>query len=79
MTLYVSDLDGTLLGKNEKLSGFTIWALNSLIERGMKFTYATARSEHSAVRVTAGLTKKLPVIVYNGAFLLDGPGGTLYR
>ena len=75
MTLYERDLDGTLLGKNEKLSGFTIWALTSLIERGMKFTYATARSEHSAVRVTAGLTKKLPVIVYNGAFILDGPGG----
>lgn len=75
MTLYVSDLDGTLLGRDEQLSPFTVWALNSLIRRGMRFTYATARSEHSAVRVTAGLTKELPVIVYNGAFILDGPGG----
>ena len=72
MTLYVSDLDGTLLNRDEKLSEFTVWALNSLIERGMKFTYATARSNHSARRVTAGLTKNLPVIVYNGAFILEG-------
>lgn len=75
MTLYVSDLDGTLLGRDGKLSEFTVWALNSLIKRGMRFTYATARSDHSAIRVTEGLTRSLPVIVYNGAFVLDGPGG----
>lgn len=75
MTLYVSDLDGTLLNREERLSAFTVRTLNRLIERGMKFTYATARSGHSAARVTAGLTKNLPVIVYNGAFILDRASG----
>ena len=38
----------------------------------MAFTYATARSQHSADVVTRGLTKSLPVIIYNGAFIRRG-------
>ncbi len=75
MTLYVSDLDGTLLGRDEKLSPFTVETLNRLVSQGMRFTYATARSFHSARRVTAGLTARLPAIVYNGAFIIDTATG----
>ena len=71
-TLYVSDLDGTLLTPREDLSPFTTRVLNRLVEQGMAFTYATARSQHSADVVTRGLTKSLPVIVYNGAFIRRG-------
>ena len=71
-TLYVSDLDGTLLTPREDLSPFTIRVLNRLVEQGMAFTYATARSQHSADVVTRGLTKSLPVIIYNGAFIRRG-------
>ena len=71
-TLYVSDLDGTLLTPREGLSPFTIRVLNRLVEQGMAFTYATARSQHSADVVTRGLTKSLPVIIYNGAFIRRG-------
>ena len=74
-TLYVSDLDGTLLTPQEQLSPFTTRVVNSLVEQGVHFTYATARSRHSAEVVTAGLTKNLPVIVYNGAFVIDGATG----
>ncbi|MGI6255480.1 MAG: GNAT family N-acetyltransferase [Acutalibacter sp.] len=74
-TLYVSDLDGTLLTPEERLSPFTVRVLNALVEQGVHFTYATARSRHSAEVVTAGLTKNLPVIVYNGAFVIDGATG----
>ena len=70
-TLYVSDLDGTLLRSNEITSEYTNEIINSLTERGMIFSYATARSFITAKKVTKGLTAKIPVIVYNGAFVID--------
>ncbi len=70
-TLYVSDLDGTLLKNDQTLSKYTVDTLNSLIERGMIFSYATARSIVSASKVTAGLNSKIPVILHNGAFVIE--------
>lgn len=74
-TLYVSDLDGTLLDRSDRVPEFTARTVNSLVKRGLRFTYATARSFTSAQKVSAGLTKDLPVIVYNGAFIIDGATG----
>lgn len=68
-TLYVSDLDGTLLRHDETLSSFTIETLNTLVDKGMLFSYATARSIVTSSRVTQGLSKRIPVILYNGAFI----------
>lgn len=70
-TLYVSDLDGTLLRKHERTSDFTNRVINDLTERGMIFSYATARSLVTAKKVTKGLVAKIPLIVYNGAFVMD--------
>lgn len=70
-TLYISDLDGTLLHSNAELSKFTAATVNSLVDRGMIFSYATARSYHSASKVTAELTERIPVIVFNGTFILE--------
>lgn len=70
-TLYVSDLDGTLLRSNEKISEYTNNVINSLTERGMIFSYATARSFRTAKKVTSGINAKIPLIVYNGAFIID--------
>ena len=71
-TLYVSDLDGTLLRSNEMISEYSVKVINSLIDKGMIFSYATARSLISASRVTKGLSPKVPLIIYNGAFIIDG-------
>lgn len=68
-TLYVSDLDGTLLRHDETLSQYTIQAINVLVEKGLLFSYATARSIITASRVTNGLSNQIPVILYNGAFI----------
>ena len=51
-TLYVSDLDGTLLSSNQKTSEFTNLIINNLVEKGMIFSYATARSLVTAKKVT---------------------------
>lgn len=70
-TLFVSDLDGTLLGPDRRLSQRSIVVINNLIERGGAFTYATARSFTSASVVTAGLGLRLPVATYGGAMIVD--------
>ena len=71
-TLYISDLDGTLLNSKASLSDDTRETINRLVEQGMFFTYATARSAISSKNVTEGLNLKLPIIIYNGTFIMDG-------
>ena len=68
-TLYLSDLDGTLLQPDQTVSRFTIDTIGALVGQGMRFSYATARSVVTAGQVTKGLAVELPVIVHNGAFL----------
>ena len=70
-TLYVSDLDGTLLRSNQTTSEYTNEVINSLTEKGIVFSYATARSIYTSSKVTKGLDAKIPVITYNGAFIVD--------
>ena len=74
-TLYVTDLDGTLLDSNSNLSKYTIETLNSLINDGMCFSYATARSIVSASVVTKGLITNLPIITFNGTFISNASTG----
>ena len=75
--LYISDLDGTLLQLNERLSAFGCQTLNQLVASGMLFSYATARSYHTARKCTAGLDAKIPLIVYNGALIVDNQTGEI--
>lgn len=75
--LYVTDLDGTLLNKKERINKKSIDIINELVEKGMMFTYATARSLVSASVVTAGLTTRIPVIAYNGAFIFQPATGAI--
>jgi Cof subfamily protein (haloacid dehalogenase superfamily) len=76
-TLYVTDLDGTLLNTQDILSEYSIHVINKLVEEGMTFTYATARSLSSASVVTRGLTSNIPVIVYNGSFIINAASGEI--
>lgn len=76
-TLYVSDLDGTLLKSNEKTSDFTNRTINELTAQGMLFSYATARSYVTAQKTVQGLQAQIPVIIYNGAFIRDSVSGKI--
>ncbi|GAA3401648.1 HAD-IIB family hydrolase [Paenibacillus hodogayensis] len=75
-TLYVSDLDGTLLNGEQRLSEPTIEAVNAWIAAGGSFSVATARSWDSAGPLLAPLRLRLPVVLMNGVFLYDPVSGT---
>jgi 5-amino-6-(5-phospho-D-ribitylamino)uracil phosphatase len=70
-TLYISDLDGTLLNKNAELSQYTIGTLNALLKEGMNFTIATARSAATVDSILKELHLPLPVILMNGVLIYD--------
>ena len=53
-TLYITDLDGTLLDNDKRVPRHAAKTLNSLIADGVKISYATARSFNSAVRRFSG-------------------------
>ena len=75
-TLYVSDLDGTLLGADSSISPISVRLLNEAVAAGALFTYATARSFSSASRVTEGLHLSLPVVTYGGTITANPHDGT---
>lgn len=77
-TLYISDLDGTLLDPSSRISSETASILNPLIDKGLMFTVATARTPATVEellrplhpsRTPAGLD--IPAIVMTGAAYWD--------
>lgn len=76
-TLYVSDLDGTLLRSEQKTSDFTNETINQLVKDGMLFSYATARSYLASAPVTSGLDVQIPLITYNGVMVVDNSDGSI--
>lgn len=70
-TLYVSDLDGTLLTSTATLSTYTRDTLNHLLASGLPFTIATSRSVSSVEPIFQGVSLSLPVIELNGAYITD--------
>jgi hypothetical protein len=67
-TLYVSDLDGTLLDDSSQLSPTTVATLNRVIgELGGLFTVATARTPATVVPLMQQVHATLPFIVIGGS------------
>jgi Cof subfamily protein (haloacid dehalogenase superfamily) len=74
-SLYISDLDGTLLRNDGTLSRSSRAALQQLLTDGAIFSVASARSVVSMRPILSGLRLALPVIEFNGAFLSDLESG----
>ena len=72
-TLYISDLDGTLLNRQAELSDFTRDTLNELIRGGLDFSFATARTAASAIKIMQAVNISLPVVMMNGVLIYDWP------
>ena len=74
-TLFVSDLDGTLLKSDGTLAPETAAAINGMAARGLKFSFATARSYHTAMQAASNISAHLPLILHNGVFIKDSVSG----
>jgi hypothetical protein len=70
-TLYVTDLDGTLLGEDSRLSERTIALLRPLIAQGLPLTVATARSPATVVDLLAPLQLTLPAVLMTGTMVYN--------
>ena len=70
-TLYVTDLDGTLLGPDKRLSDLSARILDRLINDGALITCATARSWITVQRLLGDFRFQLPMVLYNGTFIYD--------
>ncbi|UKS29425.1 Cof-type HAD-IIB family hydrolase [Paenibacillus sp. HWE-109] len=66
-TLFVSDLDGTLLNKDQQISQQNLAAIRIFRELGGIFTLATGRMEAAVMPFIKELDLDVPVILYNGA------------
>ncbi|MBE6046893.1 MAG: Cof-type HAD-IIB family hydrolase [Clostridium sp.] len=71
MTLYISDLDGTLLNNSAQISCKSAKLLNEAIKNNINFTIATARTPATIVPILKDINIKLPVIVMNGSSIYN--------
>ena len=69
--LYVSDLDGTLLNSDALLNEDVPERLNCLIDKGLCFTVATARTYATVNSIMKDVNLTCPMILMNGVMIYD--------
>lgn len=70
-TLFVTDLDGTLLAPDATLPEGAAEAVWDLYRRGIHLSYATARTIRSAAFILKGLPFPAPIALMNGVLMRD--------
>lgn len=78
--LLVSDMDGTLLTRDKRISDRNMEAVRRFTSYGGRFTIATGRSVVSAERYVKLLELRQPAILFNGAAVYDyGKKGIIWH
>lgn len=77
-TLFISDLDGTLLNADSKVSDASVSLINEAVAKGALFSIATARTPATVSTLMSRIQTQLPYIVMTGTAIWDASSG-LYR
>lgn len=78
--LIATDVDGTLVNSEGKLTERTIQALNRLMQKGYWFTFATGRQADVMWKMQKDIPVNAPIICSNGGEVMDlVTGEVLYR
>lgn len=78
-TLYITDLDGTLLTNKGGLKDRAAEMIRRFNQKGIMFTYATARRFVSSGFIMEKAEISLPVINMNGVIISDGKSGEIIK
>lgn len=78
-TLYVTDMDGTLLAPDSRVSNESARIITELSKRGAKITVATARTPATVEPLLKDTHTSLPAIVMTGASLWERQSKTYLR
>lgn len=70
-TLYISDLDGTLLDNSAEITPASKKLLNEFISKGNYFSVATARTGATVILMLDGVEINVPIVLMNGVATYD--------
>jgi len=75
----ISDLDGTLLGPDHKISEFTKKIIRMIVDKGIYFIIATGRHHRDVVEIRETIGINSFLITSNGAIILDDKNKMIHR
>ena len=70
-TLFVTDLDGTLLGADARISQESAALLRPMLDEGLPLAVATARSPATVVELLRPLGLRTPAVLMTGTMIYD--------
>ncbi|MBR2214925.1 MAG: HAD family phosphatase [Selenomonadaceae bacterium] len=74
-----SDIDGTFLTNDHRVTKHTAEAVQKLLARDIPFVLVSARMPEAIYPITAGMGITLPIISYSGGLVLTETGEELYE